>query len=225
MDTINYLGLVVFDLDGTLIDSGVQIAGALEAAITQAGLENLPSRPGLAVAVGPPLTTMAAYSLGLAAQDTRVLDVVSRFARLYDPVAAQACVFDGAHEVLHALCAAGFALALATNKRRAPTLSILQAHGWEAYFEAGVYGVEDFGPKARKSGALAQAFERAGRPSLCAMVGDTDSDLQACKGAHFDRFILARWGAMGWVPPVESVPFVYSPTDFSELVVMARTWL
>lgn len=222
MNSELHSGLVVFDLDGTLIDSRVQIAGALESAITQAGLESLGGAgPAL---VGPPLPAMTARALGLPETDPRVIDVVSRFARIYDPLAAQAVVFKGAHEALLALRASGFALALATNKRRAPTLAILRAQGWEDFFGAGVYGAEDFGPRARKWGALEQASERAGHPSFRAMVGDTDADLVACAEARFGRFMLATWGALGWAPPARFEPEIHHPADFPELVALARFW-
>lgn len=215
-------GLVVFDLDGTLIDSRVQIAGALEAAIAQAGLESLGrAHPGL---VGPPLPTMAAIALGLPEDDPRVADVASRFASLYDPVAAEAAVFDGAPEALAALRDSGFAMALATNKRRAPALAIARARGWEELFGAGIYGAEDFGPSSRKAGALEQAAERAGRPAFRAMVGDTDADLAACAEARFGRFMLATWGARGWAPAARFEPAIHAPADFPELVALARFW-
>lgn len=190
--------LVVFDLDGTLIDSSFQIAQAASAALAGRALIS-PSE------VGPPLVQMLAKALGCALDDPQVSQAHRAFCALYDDRAALAPVYPGVLDMLLELSRRGARLALATNKRRAPTLRIAVHHGWDKLFSAGLFAFEDFelstdGLTAWKASALERAARTHPGYNL-SMVGDSEGDFDAASTAGYHCFHFALWGALGsWRP-------------------------
>lgn len=184
--------LAVFDLDGTLVDSAPQIAHAASQALD--GLGTVSPQD-----VGPPLLQMLATATGLHASDSRVVQAANAFARLYDPIAHEARLFEGVGAMLSRFAQSGCSMALATNKRRAPTWSIVRHQGWERVFDAGIYGLEDFKALGgeSKDQALIDARSKMNLGACsCHMIGDTPLDLAAALRSGFDGFHLAQWGCL-----------------------------
>lgn len=127
-------GYVIFDLDGTLVDSVPGIDYAATAAVAAV----LPGTvlPSLRTHIGPPIRTM--FERLLAGIDAPLLDSLEReFRRVYDDEGwSHSVAYPGAAQVLAHLRASGRRLFVATNKPLAPALKILEQLGLSAHLEA-----------------------------------------------------------------------------------------
>src|SRR4051794_10201496 len=124
---------VLFDLDGTLIDSLPGIEASARAAVAAV----LPERSLLSLRpyIGPPLPIMLRRVLGDLAEDV-LARLVTAFRNHYDAAGWRTSVlFDGAREVLEQVVEGGAACYVVTNKRRGPALTILEHFGLLRFFQ------------------------------------------------------------------------------------------
>jgi phosphoglycolate phosphatase len=188
--------LLICDLDGTLVDSQPGILEALRQACFAVGIE--PLRPLDGTLVGPPLDELLQNVTGLPAG--KALDRLrGTFTDVYDGgVCRLAIPFTGVEQMLHAVIARGYGLALATNKRHVPTVSILENLGWQRLF--GVVETVDSRPSYYRSKTrMLHDILDASSPAAAAYLGDTTADVTAAREASLP-FILAGWGYGGHVP-------------------------
>ncbi len=174
---------VVFDLDGTLVDTAPDLGGALNRLLAEYG------RPGLPLADIRHMIGDGAAKLverGFSASGGYPDDpglLVSRFLTLYEQgIADLSRPFDGVAEALDRLGAAGLRLGVCTNKPSIPTQQVLSALDLERRFAA-VAGGD--GP-ARKPDPrhLLGVIERLGaRAENTVMVGDSANDVAAARAA------------------------------------------
>ncbi len=196
---------ILFDFDGTLVDSAPAILDCFEQVLRVHGMQ--PCRTIDASLIGPPLRqTLEALS---GCNDPRMLDALSAsFKEVYDTEAClRTSAYEGCHDLLEQLRVRGLTLAIATNKRLVPTQRIIQALGWQEMF-ALVYA-SDSQPRryADKAGMIA-ALLHDGRiaPHSAVYVGDTDSDGKAA-AANDVEFWPVAWGYGTFAPtdrPVET---------------------
>jgi len=184
---------IIFDLDGTLVDSAPGILESLGQAFAACGLEpRAPLTPDL---IGPPLRETLAKLCGNGC-DTALLDqLASTFMRHYDSQGyRETRAFAGVEAMLRTLAAAGLALHIATNKRALPTRLILDHLGWSGLFER-VYALDSFAPASpHKAALLARLLTDAGLAAgQCAYVGDRAEDHHAARANQL-RFFWAAWG-------------------------------
>lgn len=194
---------IIFDLDGTLIDSAPGILGAFAHAFSTCGLE--PVVPLTSTVIGPPLRDTLRYLTGVA--DAHVLDqLTTAFKAYYDSAGyLETQPFPGVETMLVALASAGLDLHIATNKRAFPTQRILMHLGWNIFFKR-VYALDSFNPPLpSKATLLARLLTDADLDTAqCAYVGDRQEDGLAARANHL-RFYWAAWG-FGAVPnPDEAV--------------------
>lgn len=210
-----YPVVVIFDLDGTLVDSAPGILASLEYAINKAGL-SLPS-PFDASLIGPPLPEL----LGLLFPEIDRLTVESirsAFVDHYDSVGCFSSIpYQGISSLLSVLSAASVPLHIVTNKRTSVSLSIIHSLGWGDLF-GGCLGSDHSGvtlPKSSNLSTLLTSPELAARQSI--YLGDTYSDYQACASVSLE-FAFASWGyeptAMHQLP--QSVHCLRAPVDLLE---------
>lgn len=195
-ETSGRLRAVVFDLDGTLVDSLPDIAAALNVALSGAGYAQLQHGDvrsmmgeGAKVLVSRALTTV----IGRADADA-VSDVLTRYLRAYD---AAPCVlsrlYPGASEVLDGLAAQGIALAICTNKPAAITAHVLAALGVAQRFGCVVGGTEGVPLKPAPDMLMRALAGLGARPEEAVMVGDSAADARAACAAG-TRVVLLRHG-------------------------------
>lgn len=174
---------VVFDLDGTLVDSLGDITAALNAALQGArpplaALSAAEVRPLVGRGARVLLEQALALRLGRTAEAAELDDAVDRFEEAYaeDPV-GQTRPFPGIEAVLDALAAEGLALAVLTNKPVALARLVVERLLPGRF--AAVLGPED---GARKPGpeALARVAEVTGTRPL-GLVGDSWVDVEAAR--------------------------------------------
>jgi phosphoglycolate phosphatase len=189
---------VIFDLDGTLIDSSPSILECFGLVLKSAGLQAcLPLSDSL---IGPPLRQTLINLTGLT--DTTVLDkLVESFKAIYDTEGFKATrVYDGVEALLEYLSEKSIPLAIATNKRRIPTLKIIEHLGWGKYF-CTVGTLDTPTPPHSDKAALIRfvlsEMEIAGEKTL--YVGDKWEDGEAAT-ANGMAFCAAEWGYGEWNP-------------------------
>lgn len=183
---------VLFDLDGTLIDSAPAILASYRDAFAAAGCE--PVVPIDSSIVGPPLLETLQMLAGTA--DAGVIEALaSGFKASYDSTGyRQTAAYEGVGEMLQRLANAGCTLAIATNKRLLPTQLILAHLGWAQHFAA-VYALDLFEPRLpHKAAMIARLMQDLGiARDQAVYVGDRSEDGESAD-ANGLPFIAATWG-------------------------------
>lgn len=183
---------VVFDLDGTLVDSAPDIHAALDRLMAAEGRPPF-ARQEVVAMIGDgvlALVQRAAAARGLPFTE----GLLGRFTADYTARAAErTALFPGIAEALDALAAAGWLLAVCTNKPAAATAALLLALGLDGRFAA-VGGGDSFPVRKPDPGHLLGTLAAAGgRPERAVMVGDHRNDVQAARGAGLPC-VFAGWG-------------------------------
>jgi phosphoglycolate phosphatase len=182
--------LVLFDLDGTLVDSTPGIWASVRVAAAELGLPE-PTPGQLRSMVGPPLEDGFAGAFGLPPAD--VARAVAAYRAYYGAGALlDADVYPGVPELLAALRADGAVLAVATSKPEPFAVRVLAHVGLLPEF-AGVHGATLDGAVRHKDqvvGAALAAHPDGERPVL---VGDRSHDVLGAR-AHGLPCIGAGWG-------------------------------
>lgn len=175
--------LVIFDVDGTLVDSQAHIVGAMDFAFAAL---NLPCPPKTAVLgiVGLSLPQAMHRLAPEADNDALVAAYKDSFAAMRADNASP--LYPGALDALTALKArSDLVLGVATGKSRRGLTHVLQAHGLEAYFVT-TQVADDHPSKPHPSMVLTAMAEAGTRPEDTVMIGDTsfDMDMGAAAGVH-----------------------------------------
>jgi len=185
--------LIVFDLDGTLVDSSRDIAESANALLESCGARPLPEEM-IGPMVGDGAATLVARAF-VAAGAPRPADALDRFLAIYDArLLKYTRPYERMPEVLAAL-AARAPLAVLTNKPLAATRSILSGLDLAKYFDdESVVGGD--GPFARKPDplGLCHLMSRARvLPAHTLLVGDSIVDFRTARNAS-THICLARYG-------------------------------
>jgi phosphoglycolate phosphatase len=182
--------LVLFDLDGTLVDSSPGIHASVRHAAAELGLPE-PSEPQLRGMVGPPLQDGFALVLGVPVAE--VPRAVAAYRAHYAAGALlQATVHDGVPELLAALRAAGATLAVATSKPEPFAVRLLDHTGLLPAF-ASVHGATMDGLVRHKDQVVAAALAAHPDGRDPVLVGDRSHDVLGA-AAHGLPCIGAGWG-------------------------------
>ena len=175
---------VIFDLDGTLIDSAGEIATALDRTFDELGHAKLPL-DDVRNLIGRGVPSLVERALAKVGGDPGGLGhAVERFEAHYArTVGTAAVLFPGVREGLETLRAAGRPMSVVTNKPRYFTEQLLEGLGVGAFFKAIVAG--DDGIRRKPHGdMLVAACERMGSvPATTLMLGDSDNDIVAARAA------------------------------------------
>ena len=202
--SILHKSALVFDLDGTLVDSLPDLRAALNEMLRGLGRREL-SASEVRRMIGDGTHALVGRALGatgevvdLENQHQRFLDFYqaapTRLSRLYPDVAT----------TLRSLIESGARLAICTNKQQAATLAVLDGFDIAKYFEVIVGG--DVVPfRKPDSRHLLAALEQLGAsPNESVMIGDNEND-QAAGRAGGTAVILMRYGYLR-VPPETLAP-------------------
>lgn len=182
---------VVFDLDGTLLDSAPDILEELGRALATAGVEC--GARFTRADIGPPIADMLERA-GVALEEAQRRAVVGAFRERYDVSAYPGTrPYDGAVECVAALRARGLTLGVATNKPLVPTRRLLDRWFPGAFVDCVCV---DSLPDRRlsKEEMLRELSRRHGlEPAASIMVGDGAADLRAGRALGW-RTVAALYG-------------------------------
>jgi 2-phosphoglycolate phosphatase len=194
---MNYpVDAVLFDLDGTLIDSAPDLAGAANDLRAQRGLEALPYE-ALRPMVGAGARGMVGVAFGVRPGEDGFEPLRDAFlARYAERMLERTRVFDAVEPVLRTLSAAGVPWGIVTNKITRYAEPVVRGLGLHA--RAGVLISGDTTAHAKPHPApLLEAARRLGREAArCVYVGDDVRDMQAGRAAGMAT-LAAGWGYLG----------------------------
>ncbi len=208
-------GTVLFDLDGTLVDSAPDIATALNRVLGTAGLApfGLPEVTRM-IGDGAKVLLERALAARSSSFDPALLSAFLAAEEVHQAHATRA--FQGIPEVLEELAAAGFRLAVCTNKPVEPARSLLRSLGLFERFAA-VGGGDSFRVRKPDPGHLLATLRLAGGDGgRAVMIGDHHNDIAAARGAGIPA-IFAAWG-YGPVEMAAGAPVAPSPAVLPALI-------
>ena len=196
--------LLVFDLDGTLIDTAGDLIGTLNHILADEGLPPLPlatARPMLGAGARA-LIERGLSAVGRSVSPARLEEMFRAFLARYEAhIADESRAFAGVGAALDRFEAAGWAFAICTNKIEHPSIRLLSELGLAARFRA-ICGQNTFEFCKPDPRALLSTIERAGGdPRHAIMIGDSKTDILTAQAAHV---------------PVIAVDFGYTDRHVSE---------
>ncbi|ATN34680.1 phosphoglycolate phosphatase [Rhizobium sp. ACO-34A] len=196
---------IVFDLDGTLVDTAPDLVESLNHTIAVANLEPV-TYADLTNLVGQGARVMIARAFALRGtplSDDELPALLDRFIDHYKAhMPGESRPFPGLLAALDRLTEAGFNLAVCTNKLEELALPLIEKLDMAHYFKA-IAGGDTFAVRKPDPGHLTSTIERAGGdPRLAVMVGDSDNDILAARNAEI---------------PSIAVPFGYSHEPIESL--------
>jgi pyrophosphatase PpaX len=180
--------VVLFDLDGTVVDSGAIILASMRHATRQVlGIEA--SDQELMAAVGGPglEAQMAAFA------PDRVDELVRVYRAHNEPLHDELEPCEGMEDVIERLHAGGTRLGVVTAKRRATVALAFERLRVSHLFETVVGGDETELHKPHPEPLLLAARRLGVAPQDCAYVGDSPFDIRAAKAAHMYA-VAVTWG-------------------------------
>jgi phosphoglycolate phosphatase len=212
-------GLVVFDLDGTLVDSSVDLANAVNALLLELGARPL-AEPAIIAMVGEGASVLVHRALTAAALDPETPGALERFLAHYDPHLLDHTVpYPGMVETL-AWIRTHLPMAVLTNKPRRATEVMLEGLGLRRYFRDVIGGDTTFGRKPDPAGLTHIAASAGVTPARVLMVGDSPVDVATARNAG-TQICLARYGFGYRFGPDDfrgDELFIDSPSDLAELL-------
>lgn len=180
---------ILFDLDGTLTDSGEGIINSVIPALEHFGLP-VPSREELRVFVGPPLHD-SFRRFGVPADRTD--EAIQVYRTRYIPIGIfENAPYPGIETLLQTLRAAGHRLYVATSKPEPMAVQVLERFHLAQYFHR-ICGATLDTSRSTKEAVIAYLLEENGQADNMVMVGDTKFDVIGAK-AHGIPTIGVSWG-------------------------------
>lgn len=181
---------ILFDLDGTLTDSGEGIIHCAQEALAHFGLP-VPSKDALRVIVGPPLRD-SLIRFGIRRDD--VEDAIEVYRQHYvDHGQYENYPYPGIEQLLHRLKDDGHQLYVATSKPEAMSIQILEHFGLAKYFDI-ICGSTRDQSRDTKAKVIAHLLTQiTPQPDALVMVGDTVFDVEGANALHIPC-IGVSWG-------------------------------
>lgn len=212
--------MILFDLDGTLVDTAHDLAYALNLQRERHGMTMLPLHEVRPYA-SHGSQGLLSVGFGLSPQDVEFSEMREEYLSIYDQVLTRKPVlFDGVAELLTALDAKMMLWGVVTNKPRRFTQPLLENIGLMERAACVVCGDDAPRPKPYPD-TLFLACEQAGvNPHACWYVGDAERDIEAGRSAGMQT-VVALYGYLG----IEDRPqewgadtFVNTPLELLSLI-------
>ena len=208
---------VLFDLDGTLTDSGEGIINCAKLALETLGLP-IPSYTEMRTFVGPPLSeSFQRYG----APADKVEEAIRVYRSRYVPTGMfENTPYPGIRELLETLKAEGCTLYVATSKPETMSVTILERFGLAPYFTR-ICGASTDSSRSTKDAVIAYLLEQSEAKEDMVMVGDTKYDILGAK-AHGIPAIGVSWG-YGSVAEMRDAGAVGIADTMEELLTLIRS--
>lgn len=204
---------IVFDLDGTLIDSAPDLHAALNKTLVGEGVRPVTLSDTIRF-IGHGIPNLVHQGREFRGIDASRQEAMTKamFAHYLASPSALTKPYAGAVTCLQDLRMRGFAIGLCTNKALAPTLEILKALDLAQYFDH-VTGGDSLPQKKPDPAPLHACFAALGEPLL--YVGDSEVDAETAVNAGVD-FALFTEGYRK--SPLDQMPHQYAFADFPGLL-------
>ena len=177
------MNVIIWDLDGTIINSEEGITKCVQYALRAHGIEE-PDTEKLKCFIGPPLEPVFQEKYGMTEEEA--WQSVLKYRERFDAKGAfECCLYDGVRETLCSLREKGYMLALASSKPEPACRRILAHFGLDVLFDE-IAGSTLDGSVSTKQEVLNELFGRLGedisRNEMC-LIGDTKYDAAGAKAA------------------------------------------
>jgi N-acetyl-D-muramate 6-phosphate phosphatase len=202
------ISTILFDLDGTLVDTAPDLAHALNLQLQRHGKAQLPYE-----AIRPFASHgsrgLVGLGFGITPKDDNFLQLRDEYLSIYDTVFTRSPILlPGIADLLQAIESKGLKWGIVTNKPRRFTIGLIESMGLELENRAACIVCGDDAPQPKPSPAtLLMACEQLDvKPENCMYVGDAERDVQAGKAAGMQTIVAlfgyidvkdtpAEWGA------------------------------
>jgi phosphoglycolate phosphatase len=213
---------VIFDLDGTLVDSAAALRDIANTYMSRRGLSSLDLAEARSyIGNGAQVLLRSALRARDAYDPARFDEHFAEFHRVYSEAPGSANIpFPGVEDALRRLRAEGYKLGLCTNKPATPTRVVLEAHGWQALIPVVICG--DTLPERKPDPApLHEAKRRLGVTRLV-YVGDSEVDAATAEAAGVP-FLLFTEGYRK--TPIADLPHTATFSHFADLPALVARLL
>jgi phosphoglycolate phosphatase len=197
------MATIIFDLDGTLVDTAPDLIDALNAILSREGLPAIPDHKARAL-IGHGARRMLERGLALAGRPAGDIDRIygDFIAHYAEHLAGRSRPFPGIEAALDTLAGRGCTFAVCTNKLECLSVRLLKSLDIAGRFAA-ICGQDTFGVQKPHPEALLGTLRRAGGSlERSVMVGDSQTDIAAARAA---------------LMPVVAVDFGYTDVPVGEL--------
>ncbi len=209
---------LLFDLDGTIVDSSEGIYKSFEYALNHYGI-TVDDLNDLRVVIGPPLKDCFMGMYGFS--EDKAIDAVAKYRERYSVTGLFECsLYDGIEDVLSKLYGAGYKLVLATSKPEIYAKKILENKNIDKYFYH-IAGAEIGGKISNKEDVLKYIIDtlKISDVSNCLMIGDTKYDLKGAKEFGIDALgVLYGFGTFDELKCYPSIALVNTVGEIGALL-------
>ncbi len=210
---------ILFDLDGTLTDSGLGITNCVKYALNEMG-RAIPSDDELKRFIGPPLVVSFRDYCDMSEEQAR--EAVRLYRVRYSDVGLfENTVYDGIEQMLKSLSDAGFALAVATSKPEVFARRILEKFELAGFFSfIGGSGLD--GTLDTKLEVIEYVLEKLkiNDRSKAIMVGDRHYDIDGARAAGISSMgVLFGYGTRDELEEAGADLIAASPHDIADLLI------
>lgn len=189
---------VLFDLDGTIIDSSPGVIKSIQYSLLHFGFteETVPKKEDLLFFIGPPLDDSFSKIFG---DDKETIQAaIEKYRSMYSTEGLlDTYLYPGVAELIRRLAKAGKKLILATSKPEVFAVRIMDHFGLTEYFTC-IGGASLDSSRQNKEDVIRYALEKVGNPSTddCVMVGDRLFDINGAKTFSMDSIgVLYGFGS------------------------------
>ena len=178
---------LIFDLDGTLIDSRIGIVRCVNYALESCGLPAIDDSKDTAWLVGPPLQENFGKLVGHDIEGALTEKLIEAYRKRFESTGIfENSLVPGIEELVRELRRDGKRLTVATTKPTPYARRIIEHHRLDHIFEM-VIGSEFNGLRSSKDELIKYVIESSGDDTTyCLVIGDRESDVLAAKRANID---------------------------------------
>ena len=186
---------IIFDLDGTLVNTAKGIVEALSITIEELSGKSIDNED-IRKTIGIPLLQAIALLMDKSETDPIVLEAKEKYLNKFKKIVlpkSKELIFSGVTETLSTLKEQGFLLSVATNKLHKSALELLAATDLLFYFDH-VFGVDSVENAKPSPDMCLLAMQKMGSlPENTLMIGDTTHDIKAARNANI-KTIAVTYG-------------------------------
>lgn len=210
---LNQYKNIIFDLDGTLVNSSEEVLSCFAKAFADANYEIDKTRLTSDV-IGPPLRQILQALAPELEDEEKIAEITANFRQIYDYDENDVSImYEGVFDLLLELKQRGAKLFIATFKPQIPTLRLIKNFKLEHIFED-IYTIDKFGKKISKKEMISNIISTYNlKKEETVMVGDALSDITAAKGAGI-KGIGVLWGYESDKEPLkQNADFIVNNTE------------